>query len=67
MDMVFLTTKEHCDLAAGGGRGTVKGGAGAIDSCGPVQIRPEHQIPIYCHHAAGAAIVHSDFCHRVDV
>lgn len=65
MDQVLLTTTEHGDLAAGGGRCTVKGGAGAIDSRGPVQVGPEHQIPGYCHHAAGAAVVHRDGCHRV--
>lgn len=65
MDQVLLTTFEQSDLAAGGGGCTVKRCAGAIDSRGPVQVGPEHQIPSYCHHAAGAAVVHRDGLHWV--
>lgn len=66
VDLVLLTTFEHGDLTAGGGRCAVKGRAGAIDSCGPVQIGPEYQIPSHCHHAAGAAVVHRDGRHWVN-
>lgn len=67
MDLVLLTTFEHGDLAAGGGRCTVQGRAGAVDSRGPVQVGPEYQIPRYRRHAAGAAVRHRDGRHRVNV
>lgn len=65
MDQVLLTTFEQSDLAAGRSGRTVEGGASAIDGRGPVQVGPEHQSPSYCHHAAGAAVVHREGRHWV--
>lgn len=66
MDHVRLTTFEHGDLAAGGGRCAVIGRAGAIDGPGLVRVGPEYQVPSYRHHATGAAVVRRDGRHRVN-
>lgn len=65
LDQVLLTTFEHRDLAASRGGRAVEGHASAIDGRGSVQVGSEHQIPSYCHHATGAAVVHRHSCHRV--
>lgn len=66
VNLVLLTTFEHGDLTASGGRWTVEGHAGAINGFGHVQVCPKNQIPSHCHHATGAAVVHRDCRHRVD-
>lgn len=65
-DRVHLTTFERGDLAAGGGRRAVDGRADATDGRRSVRVGPEYQIPGYCRHAAGAAVVRGDCRHRVD-
>lgn len=65
VDLVLLATFQHADLAAGGSWGAVKGRISSVDSRGSVHVSPKHQIPGYCHCAAGAAVVHGHGGHGV--